>query len=135
MGCAGRGLLPFETPMGYDAAFVRETCQQLAEEIGADGVAELLESFLADTPNRLDELERFVAASDQPSLKRAAHSVKGSSSIFGLNAIESAANRLEHSFATGEIAHQAQLLVLVREEFRLCQDGLRSLAAELAAQA
>lgn len=121
--------------MGYDAAFVRSTCLQLADEIGADGVAELLESFLADTPNRLDELERFLAESDQTSLKRAAHSVKGSSSIFGLNSIESVANRLEHSFATGEIAHQAELMALVREEFRLCRDGLQALAVELAAQA
>ena len=74
--------------MEFDPTTMKETCRQLAEEIGPDGVAELLESYLADTPNRLAEIGRFLESPDQTSLKRAAHSLKGSSSIFGLSEMD-----------------------------------------------
>jgi HPt (histidine-containing phosphotransfer) domain-containing protein len=120
--------------MEFDPANMKETCRQLAEEIGPDGVAELLESYLADTPNRLEEIARFLESDDQTSLKRAAHSLKGSSSIFGLSEMEAIANRLEHSFATGELAMQTRFLEDLRGEFERCRGLLVATAAELAAQ-
>jgi HPt (histidine-containing phosphotransfer) domain-containing protein len=119
--------------MEFDPTTMKETCRQLAEEIGPDGVAELLESYLADTPNRLAEIGRFLESPDQTSLKRAAHSLKGSSSIFGLSEMESIANRLEHSFATGELESQTLFLRQLREEFERCRGSLVATAAELAA--
>jgi HPt (histidine-containing phosphotransfer) domain-containing protein len=115
----------------FDLTGFQEACKGLAEEIGADGVAELLHSYLADTPARLDEMEPMLASGDQASLKRAAHSVKGSSSIFGLAAMERASQRLEHSFAAGESARQAELLAVMRAGFDLARPHVEALAREM----
>jgi hypothetical protein len=47
--------------------------------------------------------------------------------------MESIANRLEHSFATGELESQTLFLRQLREEFERCRGSLVATAAELAA--
>lgn len=113
---------------------LRDTCRQLSDEIGAEWVAELLESFLTDTPARLKEIGSLIASGDQVALRRAAHSLKGSSSIFGLSGIEEISNRLEHGPVDSSPADQAQLLDLLRSEFLSARGQLVALAKEFAEQ-
>jgi HPt (histidine-containing phosphotransfer) domain-containing protein len=65
---------------------------------GDDGDAflrEIVGIFLADTPLRLEELDSSLASGDVSRFTRAAHSIKGSSSNLGAQALQFAANRLE----------------------------------------
>lgn len=117
----------------FDVATLRETCRVLADEIGADGVAELLQSYLADTPARFDEIHIFIASGEKTALKRAAHSLKGSSSIFGLPVMERTAQRLEHFHAESESDTEALLLDALRTEFAAAKPHIEVLAKEMAA--
>jgi HPt (histidine-containing phosphotransfer) domain-containing protein len=128
---------PFVTPpmQTFDRETLTTTTRILADELGAEGVVELLQSYLADTAPRLDELAGLVSAADQPTLKRAAHSLKGSSSIFGLVALEKAALRLEHSAAQGATAQQGDMVAELRHEFALARPHLEQVLAEMSATA
>ena len=67
----------------------------LHAEFGAEAAAELLQSFLTDTPQRLAELHTLAAGSDAVTFARAAHSLAGSSGIFGLDEMRQLSLQLE----------------------------------------
>ncbi len=99
----------------------------LADEIGPEAVLELLESFLADTPFRLDELESMAGGTDQATLRRCAHSLKGSASLFGAAELERAALRLENLAAERRMDGQQSQAMTIRsvfEETRIILDEM-----------
>jgi HPt (histidine-containing phosphotransfer) domain-containing protein len=55
---------------------------------------ELVEIFLEQWPQVMDEIEQSVAREDPQTLRRAAHTLKGSASIFGARAVADASERL-----------------------------------------
>lgn len=116
----------------FDVVTLRDTCRRLADEIGADGVAELLQSYLDDTPSRFVEIGGFIASGDKSSLKRAAHSIKGSSSIFGLLMMERVSQRLEHLLPGDGTETEAVLLEALRSEFSAATPHIQVLAKEMA---
>jgi HPt (histidine-containing phosphotransfer) domain-containing protein len=73
----------------------RKTLQDLARDLGPDGLAEILASYLADSRRRVDSLRVLLDEDDLEGLGRCAHSLKGSSSIFGLIGLEEAALAVE----------------------------------------
>ncbi|SKA93198.1 PAS domain S-box-containing protein [Prosthecobacter debontii] len=87
-----------ETEMPLDAQDVHEvisSIDQLAEELSAEAAAQLIENWLKDTPDRLGEISELAGGGDQTKLKRAAHSLKGSSALFGLNGIRNLCRDIE----------------------------------------
>ena len=48
---------------------------------------EIITIFLEDTPQRMDEMQAALAASDAPAYSRAAHSIKGSAANLGADMI------------------------------------------------
>jgi HPt (histidine-containing phosphotransfer) domain-containing protein len=69
----------------------------LVKEFGAQPTAELIQSFLASTAPRLEELAQFTAAGNQELLASSAHALAGSATIFGLEHLHRSALRLERS--------------------------------------
>jgi signal transduction histidine kinase/DNA-binding response OmpR family regulator len=57
--------------------------------------AELVELFLRDTPQLLQQIEAALASGDVEALRRAAHSVKGSAAYIGCSTLSALAARLE----------------------------------------
>jgi HPt (histidine-containing phosphotransfer) domain-containing protein len=57
---------------------------------------ELAEMFLEDCPRLLSEIRAALTQRDGPSLKHAAHSLKGSAGVFRVQAAYDAALRMEH---------------------------------------
>jgi len=55
---------------------------------------ELVEIFIQQWPEIMDEIEQGVARQDYATLHRAAHTLKGSASIFGAQPVVDAAYRL-----------------------------------------
>jgi HPt (histidine-containing phosphotransfer) domain-containing protein len=53
-------------------------------ELMTEGVSEVLRVYLSDTPNQLDAMDQAIAAADEETLRRAAHSVKSSSQSLGI---------------------------------------------------
>jgi CheY-like chemotaxis protein/HPt (histidine-containing phosphotransfer) domain-containing protein len=75
----------------------RAAFDAFAEDIGLDGVKETLEVYLADTVDRLALLRRLSCDTDRAKIKVEAHTLKGSSSTFGLTQLVALARTLEHA--------------------------------------
>jgi hypothetical protein len=65
----------------------------LCSELGNEDAAEVLQAFLADTPRKMALI--MSAATDRPSVKRAAHSIKSSAATFGFANLSALARGLE----------------------------------------
>ena len=75
----------------------RAAFDAFAEDIGLDGVRETLDVYLADTVERLALLRRLSCDTDRTRIKVEAHTLKGSSSTFGLTQLVTLARTLEHA--------------------------------------
>jgi HPt (histidine-containing phosphotransfer) domain-containing protein len=95
---------------GSAAAVDRGAVQQLQDQLGPDGLTELVTAFLAGTPDRLAALRAVAGTGDAPALRERAHSLKGSARSFGAAEMGEIAARIEHESAAGSLRY-ADLLV------------------------
>jgi HPt (histidine-containing phosphotransfer) domain-containing protein len=94
-----------------------------------DAAMELAQAFLVDSPERVTELLSLASGPDQVTLRRAAHSLKGSAALFGATQLEEAAARLEDSAAQEQRepqAAEARRIQLLYEETRGAMEELLS---------
>ena len=73
------------------------TFNELQENVGADFVFELVDTFLDEAPAMIAELRAALAASDAESFRRGAHSLKTNANTFGAVALGTRAKALEQS--------------------------------------
>ena len=71
------------------------TFRALEETVGADFVAELVDTFAAEAPLMLAEMRSARAAGDAERFRRAAHSLKSNCNTFGALALGAQARALE----------------------------------------
>lgn len=111
---------------------VTAALQGLEDEFGAQSVAELLQSFLRDTPARLTELVRQAEAQEDPAgLARNAHALAGSASIFGLENFRGCALDLETA-AKAEAWDRCRAgIEVVRDDYVSVESVLRKLLNRL----
>ena len=123
------------TPLSnnFDLPLLEATGRQLAEEIGSESASELFMCYLQDSPGRLEEMKRLLGVGDRKSLGILAHSIKGSSSIFGLSAMESLGHQLETE--TGELERIGALIQELDREFKIAAPEILRISSELAAGA
>ena len=95
----------------------------LAEAMGQDFAAELVETFLGDAGNMIAELKQAVEANDADAYRRGAHSIKSNAQTFGAAQLASDARDMELS---GEIdpAAVAQLEVTLEAAASALRDLL-----------
>ncbi|HEY1048991.1 MAG TPA: ATP-binding protein, partial [Prosthecobacter sp.] len=94
-GAASPADAPAWSPQEQTTA--QEAIQQLADELSVEDAAELIANWLKDTPERLLDIDKHMAAGHQTALRRTAHSLKGSSSLFGLNHLHLLCRELEQT--------------------------------------
>jgi signal transduction histidine kinase/DNA-binding response OmpR family regulator len=95
-----------------------------------DILAELLAVYLRDTPPRLAALHEAVACADAEALRRAAHSLKGSSSQIGAVQIARLCANLEEQARTTDLRGVAETLPRLDEAFGRVRVHLQALAGE-----
>ncbi len=71
------------------------TLAALRDAVGAEFLAELVDTFADEAPALLDELRAAVAAADEARAKRAAHSLKSNAGTFGANTLAALARDVE----------------------------------------
>ena len=71
------------------------TFDELKETAGAEFVAELVDTFLAEAPLMLEDLASALAAGDADRFRRAAHSLKSNANTFGALTLGALARELE----------------------------------------
>ena len=113
----------------------RDAIQRLAEELCAEDAVEFIENWFKNAPLRLLELEKLAGAQDQAMLRRVAHTLKGSSALFGLSTIHTLCGELELSAETSDRAAQAGLVAQLRQACESARSGLKKLMLELHAGA
>jgi CheY-like chemotaxis protein len=102
--------------------------QDLLSTLGGEAanLVIVIDSFLADGPGLLDELDRYVEAGDAPGVRRVAHSLKSNGADFGATRFAEVCKELEMAGKAGELGGAAGLAAQIRAEYR-------SVAAALAA--
>ena len=77
----------------------------------------LIDTFIADSSSKLNELADAVAANDADALRKVAHSLKGSSSNICAGELSELARQLEFMGREGSTEGAAAILQRVRGEF------------------
>jgi HPt (histidine-containing phosphotransfer) domain-containing protein len=99
---------------------------ELQEDGEPDLIVELIDLFLQEAPLRLEAIQRAVAERDGLSLKRAAHSLKGSSGTLGVRPLAALCEKLER-LADETFPPDASVWVRrLEEEFVRAQKALTS---------
>jgi HPt (histidine-containing phosphotransfer) domain-containing protein len=101
----------------------------LLRRVGGEAlVAEMIELFLADAPNRMNRLRDALSAQDPGGVAAAAHSFRSSCGNLGAERCRSACERIELAAAQQQLASVgplfAELEVSVSEESAALRDVL-----------
>ncbi|HJQ27712.1 MAG TPA: response regulator, partial [Rubrobacter sp.] len=91
--------------------------RDLQEEGEPDLLKDLMELFLADVPLQLAVLRKAFEAGDVPSVKRVAHTLKGSCGNMGAASMEALCTELEQTVRSGDLSAASGLISSLEEEF------------------
>lgn len=73
----------------------KATFNELKQMSGADFIGELIDAFLDDAPNMIQNMDSALAANDVESFRRNAHSLKSNANTFGAMELAGLAKELE----------------------------------------
>ncbi len=107
---------------------ILESLRALSPDDDGEFLREIAGIFLADTPQRIAELDRSLAAGDAATFARAAHSIKGSSANLGAAALGAAAQRLETEAKEAGLSAAPPFLAALKAEFDRARVELEKLA-------
>lgn len=98
----------------------------LKESTGADFIGELIDTFLDDAPDLLNQMQTALADNDVDSFRRAAHSLKSNAATFGAMDLSALAKELE-SMGREKNLDIGNRLEVLEETFRQVENQLRAL--------
>jgi CheY-like chemotaxis protein/HPt (histidine-containing phosphotransfer) domain-containing protein len=108
---------------------IEASVAELERELGPEATCELLTAFLQDTPGALEELTRLSQAGVRDTFARAAHSLAGSGSIFGLTELRRLGLELEDCAGVGDPAIGKALIARLNQHYLACRPVLDRLRA------
>jgi HPt (histidine-containing phosphotransfer) domain-containing protein len=82
-----------------------------------DLIVELIDLYLADVPQRLSAMKDFILKADWNSLKRAAHTLKGSSVNLGVTGMGLLCEKLEQSVDSESFDLSNDLISMLEQSF------------------
>jgi histidine phosphotransfer protein HptB len=88
-----------------DAPIDEAAFAELLETVGGDRafLAELVDTYLTDSPGLFAELRSAIAADDAATARRAAHTLKSTSASFGALGLAAQCREIEAVAAAGEL--------------------------------
>ena len=87
----------------------------------------LVQTFVADSATRLENLAQSIDSGDAENLRRTAHSFKGSASNIGAPRLAEYCRQLENSGRDGNLGRAPGLLTRVRDEYQQVRQELEAL--------
>jgi HPt (histidine-containing phosphotransfer) domain-containing protein len=121
----GKAVARAEAPAVLDPSLL-DSLRTLRFDGEADPLAEIIDLFLRDTPERIREASEAAARRDAVALRAAAHTLKGSANNLGARRLGAAALCLEVEVLAGRWNRSNELLAEVEREFQ----ALRPVLAE-----
>jgi HPt (histidine-containing phosphotransfer) domain-containing protein len=103
-----------------------EQLRFLEDEDQPNVVAELVQLFIEHAPPKITAIREALVHGDAGAVKRAAHSLKGSSANVGARGMQQVCERIEHAAAAGDLAGTPALLAQLEEESAIVADALRA---------
>jgi PAS domain S-box-containing protein len=100
-----------------DLAQIDTAITNLIADFGPEAAAELLGDYLKDAESRLADLRQRLSDPDQETFARAAHSLAGGSSIFGLERIRRLGLAIEAASRGGQADEVKRFLAELSERF------------------
>jgi HPt (histidine-containing phosphotransfer) domain-containing protein len=104
--------------------------EALLDRLGGDEtiLLEIVKIFLEDTPQLLASMESAEAAGDAKTLRRLAHSLKGSAGTVGATALQASALGLEQAVDGGDLQAAREMIPGVRAHFSVVQSVMSAWA-------
>jgi len=115
--------------MGISQSIDPGSLKNLLEMFNGDltFINEMIDAFLDDAANLLENLHRAVETNDPNELRRAAHSLKSNSANFGATTLSELSKELEEIGKGSSVLGAAERLPLVDSEFALVRAELEAL--------
>jgi HPt (histidine-containing phosphotransfer) domain-containing protein len=112
-----------------DAPIDAATFAELLETVGDDRefLAELVETYLADSPGVFDELRAAIVSDDAPTARRAAHTLKSTSASFGANDLAARCREIEAAAAAGTLEGLDEQVALAAASYLQVEAALRAM--------
>ena len=105
-----------------DAATI-EGLKELCDPGDLSLFRDLIDTFLADSPDRIAAVECAIGTNDATALERAAHALKSSAANMGALGLASLCKPMESLGRGGQVAGAAELARKARAEFELVRQA------------
>lgn len=92
----------------------------------------VIDEFVNQVPLDLENMGNLLQSGDLLSVGKVAHSVKGTSGVFGAHLLRQHASDLEMAAKGGDVEKTTELFPLFAEEVKRCLDFIPQLRASLA---
>ncbi len=101
---------------------------ELLETVGDDRefLAELVETYLSDSPGLFAELRQAIADGDATTARRAAHTLKSTSASFGANGLAAQCREIEAAAGAGDLGGLAAQVDLAAASYVDVEAALRA---------
>lgn len=111
-----------------DAPINDATFAELLETVGGDRefLAELVETYLADSPSLFADLRAAITAEDAAGARRAAHTLKSTSASFGAEDLAARCREIEASAAAGNLVGLEEQVELAATAYTQVEVALRA---------
>ena len=90
----------------------------MLKEVMEDSFNELIEMYITDSQNRIKSLSEACAANDSESVRREAHSLKGSSGNIGASIMAELTKQVEDKGREETLEGVDELIVQIEEEYK-----------------
>jgi signal transduction histidine kinase/DNA-binding response OmpR family regulator/HPt (histidine-containing phosphotransfer) domain-containing protein len=108
-------------------ALDRDVLEQLREDLGGTAaLRDVIRSFLDQTPSVLSSLRDAAARADVASIRRAAHKIKGTSSLLGARDLSEQCAEIERVGETGSIDDAGSRVTAVEASYRAIEAALKA---------
>jgi len=104
----------------------RSVLDRLREDLGDDVVRDVIAEYLKESPSVLAKLRDAVARSDVPAIRRAAHSLKGTSASLGATELSGRCAELEQRSRNGEVGDATADVAAIEAELSAVSEALRN---------
>lgn len=99
--------------------------------LGAEFLTEVIDTFLADSPDRMNDIRQALEQDDALLLARSAHTLKSNSATLGGMTFSTLCSRLEALGKTGTVTAAAELLAQTEEEYKKLCAALKNAGKEI----
>lgn len=103
----------------------------MLKEILEDGFANLLETFIKDSNDRIEQLHDVLKDKDCDGIRRNAHSIKGSASNLGANILAGLASELEIKGRDEDLSGAEITFEKIRNEYSQVEKVMQTMLKDM----